>query len=48
MDCGDTVNDPSVGTATDLDVGVQWITSLISIPFNDIVTQLAAAGIVVD
>lgn len=41
-----TTNDPSVGTATDLDGGgqVDYFLSF-AIPFNDIVTQLAAAGI---
>lgn len=41
-----TVNDPSVGTATDLDGGGQNDYFLnFAVPFNDIVTQLAAAGI---
>ncbi len=44
-----TVNDPSVGTATDLDGGGQNDYFLgFAIPFSDIVAQLAAAGITFD
>jgi hypothetical protein len=44
-----TTNDPSVGTATDLDGGGQNDYFLgFAIPFSDIVAQLAAAGIAIN
>ena len=44
-----TVNDPSVGTATDIDGGGQNDYFLgFAIPFSDIVAQLASAGITFD
>jgi hypothetical protein len=44
-----TTNDPSVGTATDLDGGGQNDYFLgFAIPFADVVAQLAAAGITID
>jgi hypothetical protein len=44
-----TVNDPSVGTATDLDGGGQNDYFLgFAIPFSDVVAQLAALGITFD
>lgn len=44
-----TVNDPSVGAATDLDGGGQNDYFLgFAIPFSDVVAQLAAAGITFD
>jgi hypothetical protein len=44
-----TTNDPSVGTATDLDGGGQNDYFLgFAVPFSDVVAQLAAAGITFD
>jgi hypothetical protein len=44
-----TVNDPSVGTATDIDGGGKPDHFLgFSVPFGDVVSQLALQGIVVD